>query len=179
MTSSILASQPLRYHRAGRARSGELILRLIQLARSLRFRAFALSRRRSHAGGFKGYGADCWGITASDDPGGYDAHAPGNDNGTISPTAALSSFPYAPKACLAALRHFLAAHGTRVWGRFGFTDAFNETRDWWADTFLAIDQAPIILMMENYRSGLLWKLFMAVPEVRRGLTKLGFTSPYL
>ena len=121
----------------------------------------------ANPGGFKGYGADCWGITASDDPDGYDAHAPGNDNGTISPTAALSSFPYAPEAAMRALRHFLK-HG-EVWGRYGFTDAFNETRDWWADTYLAIDQGPIVVMIENYRSGLLWKLFMAAPEVRRGL----------
>jgi hypothetical protein len=123
---------------------------------------------------FKGYGAECWGITASDDPDGYDAHAPAHDNGTISPTAALSSFPYAPEAALAALRHFLAAHGDRVWARFGFTDAFNKTRDWWAETFLAIDQGPIVVMIENYRSGLLWKLFMSAPEVRRGLARLGF-----
>jgi hypothetical protein len=123
---------------------------------------------------FKGYGLDCWGITASDDPDGYDAHAPAHDNGTISPTAALSSFPYAPEAALAALRHFLTAHGDRIWSRFGFTDAFNETRDWWADTFLAIDQGPIVVMIENYRSGLLWKLFMSAPEVRRGLARLGF-----
>jgi len=123
---------------------------------------------------FKGYSEACWGITASDDPSGYDAHAPGNDNGTISPTAALSSFPYAPKECFAALRHFLSQHGDKVWGRFGFVDGFNETRDWWAQTFLAIDQAPIVVMMENYRSGLLWKLFMSAPEVRRGLARLGF-----
>jgi hypothetical protein len=131
----------------------------------------------ANPGGFKGYGPDCWGLTASDDPSGYDAHAPNNDNGTISPTAALSSFPYAPQAAMAALRHFLSAHGDRVWGRFGFTDAFNETRDWWADTFLAIDQGPIVVMMENYRTGLLWKLFMAVPEVRAGLQRLGFRRP--
>ena len=123
---------------------------------------------------FKGYRAECWGITASDDPDGYDAHAPAHDNGTISPTAALSSFPYAPDAAFAALRHFLRRYGGRVWGRFGFTDAFNETRDWWADTFLAIDQGPIVVMIENYRSGLLWKLFMSAPEVRRGLARLGF-----
>jgi hypothetical protein len=131
----------------------------------------------ANPGGFKGYGPDCWGLTASDDPSGYDAHAPGNDNGTISPTAALSSFPYAPEAAMAALRHFLSAHGHKVWGRFGFTDAFNETRDWWADTFLAIDQGPIVVMMENYRTGLLWKFFMAVPEVRAGLQRLGFSGP--
>lgn len=131
----------------------------------------------ANPGGFKGYGPDCWGLTASDDPSGYDAHAPNNDNGTISPTAALASFPYAPDASMAALRHFLSAHGDKIWGRFGFTDAFNETRDWWAKTFLAIDQGPIVVMMENYRTGLLWKLFMAAPEVRAGLKKLGFARP--
>ncbi len=131
----------------------------------------------ANPGGFKGYGPNCWGLTASDDPSGYDAHAPNNDNGTISPTAALASFPYAPDASMAALRHFLSAHGEKIWGRFGFTDAFNETRDWWADTFLAIDQGPIVVMMENYRTGLLWKLFMAAPEVKAGLQRLGFASP--
>jgi len=128
----------------------------------------------ANPGGFAGYNAQCWGLTASDDPSGYDAHAPNNDNGTISPTAALSSFPYAPGEAMAALRHFLTAYGDRIWGRYGFTDAFNPTRDWYADTFLAIDQAPIIVMIENYRSGLLWKLFMSVPEVRHGLSRLGF-----
>ena len=131
----------------------------------------------ANPGGFAGYGADCWGLTASDDPSGYDAHAPGNDNGTISPTAALSSLPYAPREAMAALRHFLRTHGDSIWGRYGFTDAFNPTRGWHADTFLAIDQAPIIIMIENHRSGLLWKLFMAVPEVRDGLARLGFTVP--
>ena len=128
-------------------------------------------------GAFKGYNADCWGITASDDPNGYDAHAPGNDNGTISPTAALSSFPYAPEAAMRALRHFLTK--PKLWGCYGFIDAFNDTRGWRADTYLAIDQGPIVVMIENYRTGLLWKLFMAVPEVKRGLVKLGFTSPAL
>jgi hypothetical protein len=126
----------------------------------------------ANPGGFKGYGDACWGLTASDDPDGYDAHAPGNDNGTIAPTAALSSFPYAPQACMKALRHFLTI--PKLWGRYGFVDAFNPTRGWTADTYLAIDQGPIIVMMENYRSGLLWKLFMAVPEVRRGLDSLSF-----
>jgi len=128
----------------------------------------------ANPGGFAGYSADCWGLTASDDPSGYDAHAPNNDNGTISPTAALSSFPYAPQDAIRALRHFLAEHGGKLWGRYGFTDAFNPTRNWYADTFLAIDQGPIIVMIENYRSGLLWQLFMSVPEVRRGLSRLGF-----
>jgi hypothetical protein len=128
-------------------------------------------------GGHKGYGKSCWGLTASDDPDGYSAHAPDNDNGTISPTAALASFPYAPKEAMRALRHFLR-HGDKLWGRFGFADAFNEGRNWYADAFLAIDQGPIIIMIENHRSGLLWKLFMSIPEIQVGLRKLGFTSPH-
>ncbi len=126
-----------------------------------------------------GYGEDCWGLTASDDPDGYVAHCPAVDDGTISPTAALSSFPYAAALAMRALRHFLSVHGERIWGRYGFVDAFCETRGWYADTFLAIDQGPIIVMIENHRSALLWRLFMAVPEVRTGLRRLGFASPHL
>jgi hypothetical protein len=136
-----------------------------------------LAHCAANPGKFKNVGADCWGITASDDPDGYAAHAPGNDNGTISPTAALSSIPYAPEAALRAARAFLKKPG--LWGRYGFVDAFNDSRGWRAGTYLAIDQGPIVVMMENYRTGLLWKLFMAVPEVKRGLIKLGFTSPAL
>jgi hypothetical protein len=129
--------------------------------------------------GFAGYGASCWGLTASDDPAGYAAHAPSNDNGTISPTAALASFPYAPDEAMSALRHFLTTYGERAWGRYGFIDAFCEQRGWFADTFLAIDQGPIVVMIENYRTGLLWNLFMSVPEIKAGLRNLGFTSPHL
>ena len=78
-----------------------------------------------------------------------------------------------------AMRHFLTVHGAKLWGRYGFTDAFCERRNWYADTFLAIDQGPIIVMIENFRSGMLWKLFMQAPEVQRGLHCLGFTSPHL
>ena len=134
-------------------------------------------RANPHA--FKGYSAHCWGLTASDDPAGYDAHAPAHDNGTISPTAALSSFVYAPREAMAALRHFLRAHGKRIWGRYGFVDAFCEAQKWYADTYLAIDQGPIVVMTENYRTGLLWKLFMRTPEVQAGLRRLGFSSPHL
>lgn len=133
----------------------------------------------ANPGGFEGYGEECWGLTASDDPGGYSAHAPDNDNGTISPTAALGSLPYAPAEVMTVLRHLLKRHGKRVWRGFGFVDAFSETQNWYADTFLAIDQAPIIVMIENHRTGLLWKLFMAVPEIQTGLRRLGFTSPHL
>jgi hypothetical protein len=129
--------------------------------------------------GHQGYGEACWGLTASDDPDGYAAHAPDNDNGTISPTAALASFPYAPQEAMQVLRHLLRKHGDKVWGKYGFVDAFNPSRGWYADTFLAIDQGPIVVMIENHRSGLLWKLFMSVPEVQEGLRKLDFTSPHL
>ena len=134
---------------------------------------------RANPHGYPGYSAECWGLTASDDPDGYAAHEPTHDNGTISPTAAIASLPYAPRESLAAIRHFLRRHGARVWGRYGFVDAFSERRNWYADTFLAIDQAPIILMIENHRTGLLWRLFMSVPEVRVGLRRLGFDSPHL
>jgi hypothetical protein len=128
---------------------------------------------------YRGYGPACWGLTASEDKGGYSMHDPANDNGTISPTAAVASFPYAPREAMRALRHFLGSHGERLWGRYGLADAFSQTRDWYADTFLAIDQGPIILMIENYRTGLLWKLFMGVPEIQAGLRSLGFASPHL
>ena len=133
----------------------------------------------ANPGGHAGYGADCWGLTASDDPDGYLAHAPDTDNGTISPTAALASLPYAPAEVLRVLRHLLRAHGRRLWQDYGFIDAFCEGRGWFAETFLAIDQGPIVVMMENHRSGLLWKLFMSAPEVQAGLRAMGFSSPHL
>lgn len=77
------------------------------------------------------------------------------------------------------LRHLIAHHGKHLWGRYGFVDAFCESQDWYADSYLAIDQGPIILMIENYRTGLLWKLLMSVPEVQTGLRRLGFQSPWL
>ena len=128
--------------------------------------------------GFTGYSADCWGLTASDDPDGYAAHAPytSNDNGTISPTAALSSFPYTPDESMRALKHFYRNKGEKIWGWMGFKDAFNESRNWYADTYLAIDQGPIIGMIENYRTGLLWDLFMANPEIGTMLDAIGFKA---
>ena len=129
--------------------------------------------------GYKGYGPASWGLTSSDGPDGYSTHAPDIDDGTLSPTAALSSLPYLPAESLSAVRHFLTTHGSRVWTQLGFVDAFCERRDWFATTHLAIDQGPIIIMMENFRSGLLWKLFMSVPEVQAGLRRLGFSSPHL
>lgn len=128
---------------------------------------------------YNGYGAERWGLTASDTPEGYAAHSPTEDLGTISPTAALSAFPYTPEYSMQALKHFYYKLGDKIWSEYGFVDAFNETKNWVADSHLAIDQGPIIVMIENYRSGLLWKLFMSCPEVQNGLRKLGFESPYL
>ena len=126
---------------------------------------------------YVGYSASCWGLTASDGPTGYSAHSPTNDRGVITPTAALSSFPYTPGESMQALKHFYYLLGDRIWGEYGFQDAFSPTSDWWADSYLAIDQGPIIVMIENYRTALLWDLFMSAPEVRAGLTSLGFTFP--
>ena len=125
---------------------------------------------------FVGYSADSWGLTASDDPSGYSAHQPTNDNGTITPTAALSSMPYTPEKSKQAMRHFYYILGDKLWGEYGFYDAFNPTQGWWADSYLAIDQGPIIVNIENYRSGLLWDLFMDAPEVQSALDKLEFTT---
>jgi hypothetical protein len=127
---------------------------------------------------YVGYGADCWGLTASYSVKGYAAHSPGEDLGVISPTAALSSFPYTPKESMQALRHFYEMRD-RILGDYGFYDAFSETDNWYPLRYLAIDQGPAIVMMENQRSGLLWRLFMSAPEVKTGLKKLGFESPYL
>lgn len=128
---------------------------------------------------FKGYGPQSWGLTASDTYNGYDAHSPTNDKGTITPTAALSAFPYTPEYSMQALRHFYEQLGDKIWSEYGFVDAFNETQNWYANSHLAIDQGPIIVMIENHRSGLLWNLFMSCPEVQKGLKKLGFQSPHL
>ncbi|RZK32915.1 MAG: DUF3131 domain-containing protein, partial [Hymenobacter sp.] len=125
------------------------------------------------------YGPNCWGLTASDSYQGYAAHSPTEDLGVISPTAALSAMPYAPEFSMVALRHFYDDLGDKLWSKYGFYDAFSETHHWVAGSHLAIDQGPIVVMMENHRSGLLWKLFMNSPEVQRGLKKLGFESPYL
>ncbi|MCP9198479.1 beta-glucosidase [Gramella sp. GC03-9] len=124
---------------------------------------------------FEGYGMDSWGLTASDNMNGYAAHSPTNDLGVITPTAALSSFPYTPEESMQALRHFYEDLNEDLWGEYGFYDAFSEENNWFADGYLAIDQGPIVAMIENYRSQLLWNLFMSDEEVQAGLDKLGFT----
>jgi len=125
---------------------------------------------------YPGYGPNCWGLTASYSVRGYSAHKPGNDRGVISPTAALSSIPYAPEESLAAMRYFYEELGDSLWGDYGFYDAFSIRDEWFPKRYLAIDQGPIVVMIENYRTGLLWDLFMSCPEVKQGLRKLGFKT---
>jgi exo beta-1,2-glucooligosaccharide sophorohydrolase (non-reducing end) len=130
----------------------------------------------ANPGHFQGYGPDDWGLTASDDQLGYSAHAPdsGSDNGTITPTGALSSFPYTPEASMAALKFFYRDLGDRLWGVYGPHDAFNLSHNWFSPVYMGLDQAPIVVMVENYRSGLIWKLFMSNPEIQPMLDKIGF-----
>ncbi|MFL5739506.1 MAG: glucoamylase family protein [Flavisolibacter sp.] len=128
---------------------------------------------------FYGYSTQCWGLSASDVPGGYAASSPTNDIGVIAPTAALSSFPYTPTESMNALKFFYYQLGDKLWGDYGFHDAFSLKDIWFADSWLAIDEGPIVVMTENYRSGLLWNLFMSCPEIKTGMKNLGFQSPLL
>lgn len=143
---------------------------------------YEYSRENPHR--FDGYGKNCWGLTASDSTpfngrDAYRAHVPSEDYGVIAPTAALSSFPYTPVQSMDALRHFYEDRGDRIFGKCGFADAFHSASEWVSHSHLAIDQAPIVIMIENYRSGLLWNIGMNLPEIQRGLQMLGFKSPYL
>ncbi|WP_236970791.1 glucoamylase family protein [Membranihabitans marinus] len=131
-------------------------------------RAYCIDNPRQYVG----YSGDCWGLTASDNQEGYSAHSPNNDLGVITATAALSSFPYTPEESMAALHFFYYKIGDRIWGEYGFYDAFNPDMEWYADSYLAIDQGPIVVMIENYRSQLLWNLFMSNVEIQKGLEKL-------
>jgi hypothetical protein len=125
--------------------------------------------------GQTGYGPDTWGLTASDNPWGYSAHEPySNDNGTIAPTAAISSIPYTPEESISALKNFYRTYYSNLWGEYGFKDAFNLKQNWFAGSYIAIDQGPIINMIENYRTGLLWNNFMANPEIQPMLDSIGF-----
>jgi hypothetical protein len=137
-------------------------------------RAYCLRNPNKH----DGYGEALWGLTASYSTAGYAAHAPDerNDHGVISPTAALSSIVYTPDESVMVARHLFSL-GNKVWGQYGFYDAFSVEADWYPQRYLAIDQGPIPVMIENYRSGLLWRLFMSHPDVQAGLKKLGFDSP--
>lgn len=123
---------------------------------------------------FIGYDKNCWGLTASDIQYGYSASSPLNDRGVIAPTAALSSFPYTSEESMAALKYFYYILGDKLWGEYGFYDSFNLSSLWFADSYLSIDQGPVICMIENYRTGFLWNLLILNDDVRAGLEKLGF-----
>ena len=133
----------------------------------------------SNPNNFTGYGSNCWGLTASysrnnDGSVGYNAHDPENDTGVISPTAAISSIPYTPEKSLAAMQFFYQ-QGEDLLGPAGFYDAFSPHYNWYTKRYLAIDQGPEIIMIENYRSGLLWNLFMQNQDIQNGLNTLGFS----
>lgn len=150
---------------------------------------------------YKGYGENVWGLTSSYSvPGAksyfmglteelpvkgnsgntsYAAHCPSLDLGVIAPTAALSSLPYAPDAVMTVMRHFHENMKDKIWGKYGFYDAFSQEYEWYPKRYLAIDQGPITVMIENYRTALLWNLFMQDVDVQNGLRKLGFSSPHL
>lgn len=127
---------------------------------------------------FIGYSDSCWGLSASYSINGYAAHSPGetNDLGVITPSAALSSFPYTPEQSMNALKHFYYFIGNKIWGEYGFYDAFSEQNNWYPQRYLAIDQGPVVIMIENYRTGLLWNLFMSAVEIKNGLNLLGFSD---
>ena len=124
---------------------------------------------------FKGYGADSWGLTASDGPDGYNPSAPNaeDDRGIMTPTGALASFPYTPEASMAALKHFYRDDGAWLWGIYGPRDAFDATENWVSPIYMGLNQAPITVMVENHRSGLVWKMFMQNPEIAPMLAKAG------
>lgn len=123
---------------------------------------------------FKGYGDSAWGLTASDGPFHYSADEPvaWQDNGKITPTGAISSFPYLPEESMKALKNYYFNHGKFLWGEYGFKDAFDLTNNWCSDIYMGLNQAPMTVMIENYRTGLIWKLFMQNPEIRTGLKKI-------
>jgi hypothetical protein len=125
-------------------------------------------------GGFKGYGDNCWGLTACDGPVTYAASEPvaGRNDGTIAPTGAVSSFPYTPEQSMQALKNYYYNYGKFLWGAYGFWDAFNLTQNWCSQIYMGLNQGPMVAMIENYRTGLLWKLFMSNPEIKEGLKKL-------
>ncbi|MGB2864216.1 MAG: glucoamylase family protein [Sedimentisphaerales bacterium] len=140
---------------------------------SLINRAYCIENPRGHTG----YSDLVWGLTASFNPWGYSAHSPTSDNGTIAPTAALSAMPYVPDESIATLKEFYYTFGEDLWGPFGFFDAFNLSQNWFAPGYVAIDQGPIVVMIENYRTQLCWNLFMANPEIQPMLDAIGWTSP--
>ena len=140
---------------------------------SLIQRAYCIDNPGKH----RGYGELVWGLTPSSGPDGYRVGAPGKrDDGTIAPTAVLGVMPYVPAESMASLKHLYRNYGKRLWGEYGFKDAFNLERDWFAEGWLAIDQGPIIAMIENHRTGLCWRMFMANPEIAPMLKAIGWQT---
>jgi hypothetical protein len=133
-------------------------------------RAYSIANPKHYAG----YGTDAWGLTASDGAQGYNAQAPdeADDIGNITPTGALASFPYTPEASMAALKHYYRDFGDTMWGVYGLRDAINPAAGWVAPIYMGLNQAPIVVMIENYRTGLVWKNFMSNPEITTMLKKL-------
>lgn len=142
--------------------------------------------------GWTGYDSLCWGITACDGPGdkynfgdrqflGYAGRGTSGpyynyfDDGTIAPYASISSLPFAPEIVLPTIRALNERYGDRLWGKYGYYDAFNPTAGWFDNDFIGIDQGPMLLMIENFRTGLVWNYVMKDPVIIRGLNKLGFT----
>jgi hypothetical protein len=123
---------------------------------------------------WKGFGADTWGLTAVDGPEGYSAYEPTPriDDGTIAPTGAISAYAYTPGASMAALKHFYRDLGAQVWGIYGFRDAFNLQRNWYSGITMGLNQAPMAVMIENGRTGLVWKQFMADPDVQSAVRRV-------
>jgi len=133
----------------------------------------------ANPGGFAGYSDSLWGITASDSPTGYSARGgPPNegDDGTLVPTAPLGSIAFAPEIVIPVLRNMWNNYRTKLWCKYGFRDAFNIGKNWWDSDVIGIDQGPIIIMIENYRTGKVWKRFMKNPDVQRGLQVAGFQT---
>jgi len=163
-------------------------------------------------GGWRGYGDTLWGLTASDGPLDVTLRIDGRDrtfhtywargtspqeltdDGTLVPTAAAASLPFAPEIVLPAIREMRQRYGEHLYGRYGFLDAFNPTFDvdvkpqhgkvvrglgWFDTDYLGIDQGPIVAMIENYRSGLVWRVMRRNPHVRRGLERAGFSGGWL
>jgi hypothetical protein len=130
--------------------------------------AYAIANPRKRVG----YGDNCWGWSAGVNGGGRPL--PRDDNGTITITASLASFPYTPEESMKALKHYYRDLGAKVWGIYGFRDGFNETDNWFEDVNMGLNQAPIVVMIENYRTGLIWKMFMSNPEIAPALKAIGF-----
>ena len=141
--------------------------------------------------GWVGYDSLCWGITASDGPGesynfgdreflayaGRGTSGPDYnyfDDGTIAPYGPLSSLPFAPEIVIPTIRSINERLGDRIWGRYGYYDSFNMTAQWVNDDFIGIDQGPMLIMIENFRTGLVWNYVMKDPVITEGLKKLGF-----